>query len=346
MIEEVLQRPGFWALEGPHDETVLSSRIRLARNMSSVPFPNRLDQGDLSLLRMVIDRFVTESEYRESAVLIDLRGTGSQEKRLLRERNVITSEMEESDISMVIACPDYDFTILVNEEDHFRIQVIRRGLRLREIFRIADSIDDELNRFVQYAFSDQYGYLCACPSNIGTGLKVSVLLHLPALAHKKRIGDLSKQFVKSGLEIKGTVGDMARTMGGIYHLSNRVTLGMSEVDIIETVDCAVNEILTMEDRERDELYSSSRNDLEDRVMRSLGLLLNARKINYVEAMDHISNVRLGVILAIIRDCDINTLNEIMVNIQWSHLQRYYNRTFRSSAEADEYRSVYIRSNFH
>jgi protein arginine kinase len=346
LFEEVLQQSGFWTSTGPFSHIVLSSRVRLARNLQSVPFPNRLISEDMYAIRETIERFAHESAYRDHANIIELKNIDSNEKRFLRERNVITNEMEVSDNSLVAVNNTDDFTILVNEEDHFRIQVIRPGLQLMEAFKIADRVDTELNRFAAFAFSDELGYLTACTSNLGTGLRVSVLLHLPVLTIKNSLHDLIPEEKKKAIELKGTIGPSSKTLGSLYQLSNRISLGPSEVDIIETVDEVLSRILEVEDTGRDEYFSESRLELEDRIWRSYGLLQFSRRISYIESMDHLSNVRLGIILAIIKNLDVKALNDLMVNIQWAHLQRHYSVLFKSTNECDEYRADYIRKIFH
>ena len=342
MFEEVLQQSAFWTSIGPFSHIVLSSRVRLARNMVSVPFPGRVSGDELYPVTAVIEQFARESEYRDRIGIIDLKGIDGNERRFLRERNIITYEMEVSENSMVAADTRDDFSILVNEEDHFRIQVIRPGLQLMDAYKTADRVDSELNRFVHYAFSDDLGYLTACTSNLGTGLRVSVLLHLPVTAMKNGVNDLIPADKKNTVELKGTIGQSSKTLGSLYLLSNRTSLGPSEVDIIETVDEVLGRVLEVEDTGRDEYISGSRLELEDKIWRSYGALRFARRLSYIESMDHLSNVRLGIILAIIRNIEIKSVNDLMVSIQWAHLQRHYDQLFKSTGECDEYRAEYIR----
>ena len=342
MFEEVLQQSGFWTSTGPFSHIVLSSRLRLARNMQSVPFPGRMAADESFPVRGAIERFTRESAFRGRVSIIDMKDIDANEKRFLRERNIITYEMEMADNSMVALDHVDDFSILVNEEDHFRIQVIRPGLQLMETYKTADRVDTELNRFVPYAFSDDLGYLTACTSNLGTALRVSVLLHLPVITVKNGVQELIPEDKKGAVEIKGTIGKSSKTLGALYQLSNRISLGPSEVDIIESVDEVVGRILENEDNRRDEFFSESRTELEDMVWRSYGTLRYSRRVSYIEAMDHCSNVRLGIVLAIIKNIDVKSINDIMVNIQWAHLQRHYSLLFKSTGECDEYRADYIR----
>ncbi len=342
MLEKVLQQSGFWTSCGPFSHVVLSTRIRIARNMKSVLFPNRLIREDMSPIQEAVGRFVRDSSFRGPTCVIDLRQIDSNEKRFLRERNVITCEMEISDNSMVAVNNTEDFSILINEEDHFRIQVIRPGLQLVDAYKAADRVDTELNKFTSYAFSEELGYLTACVSNLGTGLKVSFLLHLPVITMKNMMHDLIPEEKKNRVEIKGTIGKNSKSLGSLYQLSSRTSLGISEIDIIESMDEVLSGILEIEDAGRDELYTESKLDLENRIWRSFGILQYSRRLGYIESMDHLSNLRLGIILAVIKNIDVRVINDLMVNIQWAHLQRNYGLLFKSTDECDEYRAGYMR----
>ena len=345
MLEDrKILKQGFWTDCGPCSDTALSTRVRLARNISGIPFPHKFGPEEPDLVFSMIEKFRRESGMKNS-VITYLRDLDKQEKRFLRERNLITFEMEISENSAVLYNEGDDFSILVNEEDHVRIQVIRSGLQLKEVFEKADHIDDEVNRSIPYSYSSDYGYLTACPSNLGTGMKVSAMLHLPALTMKKAVSSLILQFQNSGVNISGTVGDSNRALGSIYQISNRVSLGMSEIDIIELVDGVISRIIDAEDEARDELLSRSRMELEDIIWRSYGLLSCSRRMSYVEAIEHLSNIRLGIILALIKGTDMININNIMVNVQWAHLQKIFNRSFNETAECDEMRAEYLRMNF-
>ncbi len=344
MLENVLKKPGFWSGSGPYNDVVLSSRIRLARNIKSLPFSNRMSDGEVLIIKNIIDKFSSSSIYAGKIIPVNLKDIDSNEKRILRERNLITYEMEIAPSSFVLIDSEDDFTILVNDEDHLRIQVIKPGLQLLDSYRLANDVDDELNRFVPYAFSDEYGYLSACPSNLGTGLRASVMVHLPVLTIKQKMHEIVPRARKTGVEIRGTIGENNRTLGSIYQISNRTSLGMSVIDIIEKLDHEITAILDQEDRERDEFFSASRPELEDKIWRSFGILKFSRKMSYVESMEHLSNLRLGVIFAVIKKLDIHNINSLMVNIQWSHLQRHYEKIFRSTMEGDQARAEYLRAN--
>ncbi len=311
--------------------------------MKGLPFSGRMAKRDMVKLVHSLEKFREESALFPGTHSIDLSSISNNEKRYLRERNIITYEMEISYLSHVLVNKVQDFSIMVNDEDHVRIQVIRPGLQFLSSYRLADKVDDELNRFVPYSFSTEYGYLTSCPSNIGTGIKVSAMLHLPVLTIQNKIPFLIHKIKKIGVNLAGTTGEGIKTIGSIYQLYNRTTLGVSEIDIVELMDGVVNKVLELEDNSRDKYLSESRTEVENLAWRSFGILLYSKKINYIEALEHLSNVRLGIILAIIKNGSLNVINDLMVGIQWAHLQRFYREFFKSIDESDEYRANYLRS---
>lgn len=343
MLDRLLKKTGSWTETGPSSDVVITTRVRLARNMPSISFPHRQDSREFTLLEAVTQRFVSESSFQGRIYLVELSGVNEGDKRFLRERNIITSELEGAQNSLAVIENDEEFVVMVNEEDHFRIQVIRPGLRIMECCALADRIDDELNKYATYAFSDELGYLAACPSNTGTGLKVSLMLHLPMITISKKLADIIAVLKEKKVLLKGITGSGAETVGSIYLVSNSTALGLSEVDIAELMDGTVRFLIDAENEARDEFVGRNRTRLEDRIWRSLGIMKYGRSINYIEAVEHLSNIRLGVILSVIKNIDLHRINDLMVNIQWSHLQRIAGEYFQNLSDCDAYRADYLRS---
>ncbi len=341
-LEEILNESNsFWRRKGPRNDIVLSSRVRLGRNVKSLKFPDTMQDDQMEYLFSLADKYALREPDENSCIRIN--SLDLHYKRLLREKNIITSEMEGAERSLVLINNNRGFTILLNDSDHFRIQVIRPGFQIHEAFITADAVDDELNSVVPYAFSEKYGYLSPNPANTGTGLKVSVIVHLPVLTMQKRITDTILPIKETGFQIAGTLSGSGRVIGSLYVISNRKQFGLSEVDIIETADDIISRVIKLEDDSRDEFFSTSKNELEDTIWRSLGILLYARRLNYVETVEHLSRVRLGVVMSIIKDYDLVHINDLMVKIQWSHLQEYYGIRFRSIIDSDDYRASMVRS---
>ena len=333
---------GFWNDRGPRNDMVLSTRIRIGRNISGIPFPEALDESSKAQLSGIAGKFIASGQNPSCRKLVAMESLDLHEKRLLREKNIITSEMETSSDASVILDSEKDFSILMNDTDHFRIQVIRPGFQPDEAFTIADNIDDELNNSAIYAFSDIYGYLTPNPANAGTGLKVSVILHLPVLTIQKRINETVPPVRESGFQITGTLGNSGRIIGCLYLVCNKRYIGVSEIETIDVADDLINRIIKLEDDARDEFFTTSRRELEDSVFRSLGTLLYSRRINYAEALEHLSRIRLGVVMSVIKESDVMFINDLMVRVQMSHLQEHFGIRFRSILDSDDFRALFLR----
>jgi len=343
-IKSITGQPGFWSGRGPHNDIVLSSRVRLARNMSSIPFPGRMGTTDFASVHHAIEEFNLSSTFKNSSIL-EISSLKNDEKRFLRERNIITYEMEITENGLVLINHDNDFTIMVNEDDHFRIQVMRPGLQIDQCWQLADKIDDELNAFAPYAFIPQYGYLTSNPANLGNGLKISAILHLPLITLKKKFPLIVPRLKRSDVELQGTLGEGNRALGSLYHIACRVSSGSAETEMLENMNDIIQRIIAFEDNQRDDCISRERFELEDRVFRSLGILKYARRLGYGEALEHLSNIRLGIILALIRNGDVSSITDMMVRIQWFHLQVEADRIFTDSNECDEFRAEFVRNNY-
>jgi len=343
VFDYLLERPGFWSV-GRSSDVVISTRARLARNMPSIPFPGSMSEHETGLLRSVAHRFFEQSTLANLSY-IELQGLDTVDRRFLRERNIITYEMEAGDSSFVIFDNDERFEIFVNEEDHFRVQAMRPGLQAHECYEEANRVEDELNRFVSFAFSEELGFLTASPANLGTGLRASSMVHLPSLTALKRMTDVTAAIAERGFLIRSTLGDEQKSVGGMYVVCNRASLGVSEVDIVEALDTVVAMIVEEENRARDDWCANYRQQLEDRVWRSYGLLRYSRSIGFLEAIANLANIRLGTILSIVKDIDLGAIHELMVRIQYAHLQKHFGAAFTGEGECDAFRAQYIRDQF-
>jgi len=343
-LKEIINnRKSFWQEKGPRNDIVLSTRIRIGRNADFIPFPDTMDDSDFDIIKGIAESFIAKTPRGGNTSCFNINELDLHEKRLLLEKNIITGEMENSDKCLILINNDDDFTILINDNDHFRIQVIRPGFQLFDAYRDADAVDEALNSVVKYAFSEKYGYLTSNPANVGTGLKVSAILHLPVLTAHKRIGESVNFIRESGFQISGTLGNTGRVTGGLYLINSRKYLGMSEVDILETADDIINRIIKLEDDARDDFFTVSKRELEDSAWKSLGVLLYARRLNYVEAVEHLSRIRLGVVMSVIKDYNIVNINDLMVKVQWAHLQEYFGLRFKSIIDSDDYRARFLRT---
>lgn len=323
---------------------IISTRIRLARNIQGIPFPHNQSASDADCVISILEDFSKLAE-SEGYVCAKISSLDQIERRFLREKNLITQEMEISDKSAVLYSDKQDFSILANDEDHIRIQVIKPGMQLNEAFAKASILDDRLNSCCPYAFSPEYGYLTASPSKLGTGMKASVMLHLPALTLKKSIHAVSQRIRNAGAILSGLIGSTGKSPGSVYIVSNKSRLGLSEAEILEHTERIAAVLVDAEDEAVNELMSNLRLETEDSIWRSMGLLSSARMMGYVEALEHLSNIRLGIILAVIDGISLSTINRLMTNIQWVHLQKILGNLFISSEEGDEARANFLRMTF-
>ncbi|MFH0975442.1 MAG: hypothetical protein V1874_06630 [Spirochaetota bacterium] len=338
----ILARESFWEGNAPFSDIVFSTGIRLIRNIYGIPFSHRQDEYNVRLLKSIAEKFVTKSKYSDLK-LLDLNAIGSDEKRFLREGNLITENIEAGNNSFIILGENNDFSILINDEDHFIIQVMKPGLGISKAYNIADSVDDEFNKFAVYAYSEETGFVTSNPST--GGLKVTVIFHLPALYITKKITDVFEIVKLSRLNIEGLKDEGLKTFGSIFILSSSMSAGIPETSVLNEIEKFSDKIISLETEAREDYVAGHKVRLEDKIGRSYGVLKYARKIGYAESMDYLSDIRLGIILSIIKNLKLQSVNKLMINMQWSHLQRIAGKEFYDTVEGDIFRAKYLRDQF-
>jgi len=330
--------------EGPDTDIVISTRLRIARNLQQHPFPLlATDSQAEEVVRKVTEvaRGAAMSQ-RGPFEIITMEQLSPLEKRVLVEKHLISPNLaEESRKGVVMLSENEDISIMVNEEDHIRIQVLLPGFQLNEAWEIGDKIDDIFEKHVNYAFDEKRGYLTSCPTNVGTGIRASVMLHLPALVMTQQINRLLQAINQVGLVVRGLYGEGSEALGNLFQLSNQVTLGMSETDILSNLYSVAGQIVEQERAARRYLLENSRIALEDKIYRSYGILLYARTVESKEAAQRLSDVRLGVDIGIISNVSSFVLNELLVMTQPGFLQ-YYAGQKLSPEQRDERRARLIR----
>jgi protein arginine kinase len=305
---------------------VLSSKVLLARNFSDLPFPNKLNyirgrENGKNIYNILKDELVYD-EFK----LYEIWNIKEEFGKQYLERDLITEElMKNSDKSSFILNKEENVSIMINEKDHINLQCISEGLSLEEAFERAIGIDDKIEENFDYAFDEKLGYLTASPENIGTGMKASVVLHLPALTMSEEIKKISKNLSKASFNIKGVYLDDSKVYGNLYRISNKVSLGLTEQDIINKLKQEVLNIIREENKFREILISKCKYELEDKVYRSYGILRSAVLLEYKETIELISNVRLGIELSLIMDIDQNKLDKLFMLISDVSLQNYLGR---------------------
>lgn len=329
-------------MNGPDGDVVLSSRIRLARNLSDFPFPIAMSDDDAAKVKAQ----VRDSILKSNTVLsrdfdyVDLAKTTPLDRMALVERHLISPDLaREYKRGAVLLSRDEKVSIMINEEDHIRIQTIFPGLQLKEALDLADKIDDVMEENLKYAYDEEIGYLTSCPTNIGTGLRASVMLHLPALVMSDQIKNVLANLNKIGLAVRGIYGEGTEALGNIFQISNQITLGQGESEIIENMIGVTKSIISNERYVALEMYKNNKMRIEDMVYRSYGILKSARILSSEECMKHLSNVRLGKNLGIIKA--EMPINGLLVYTQPANIQKIEGKEL-SPFERDVARAAYVR----
>lgn len=330
--------------EGEHSDIVMSTRIRLARNLTGYRFPlsfteNEALQVDQAVSSVLLD---AEAELESTFSYIDIKEVSTLNRQVLVEKHLISPKLANSEIvGSVLLSNDESVSVMINEEDHIRIQCIYPGLQFHEAWRQADKIDDILEKQLPYAFDEQFGYLTSCPTNTGTGLRASVMMHLPALTMTNQMNRIVTAITRLGMVVRGIYGEGSEALGNIYQMSNQTTLGKSEEDILTDLQSVTEQIIKKEREARAALIHTRPNVLEDRLYRSLGVLTYARLLTTEEAGRCLSDVRLGIDLGLIKGVKVAILNECMMFMQPGFLQKYAGITLQLE-ERDVFRAKLFR----
>lgn len=346
-IEKLLDDPlHFWMSGGgPHGDIALSSRIRLARNLVGMPFPNRADLDQLAAvvdqMRKSVNTLSNADGHSYSFIVLDQ--LSPLERAVLVEKHIISpNHSQQAENRALMIRDDAGVSIMVNEEDHLRIQCLTPGLDLAAAEALANRIDDALEAKNNFAFNENLGYLTACPTNLGTGLRASTMLHLPALVLTQQINRLVAAATQLGMTVRGLYGEGTEAIGNIFQVSNQLTLGYNEQEIVDNLQGVVIQIIDQERAARQALLENSRDAITDRVWRSYGVLRYARSISGNEALAMLSEVRLGVDLKIIDDTRPEIFNELLVRTRPNFLQKMAGERELDSSSRDRLRAQIIR----
>ncbi len=325
-LKRMTDHAGEWLRgAGPHGEIVISSRVRLARNLAGYPFVNRANRRQRQEIRERCRTEIMGGRIAGGVLWVDLAQSTELDRLLLVERHLISRQHAQAgdDVPRAVAVgEDETFAIMVNEEDHLRIQVLRSGMQLTEAFEQINRIDDTLEEHLDFAYSRHFGYLTACPTNVGTGIRVSVMLHLPALKLTGEIEKVRRAARDMHLAVRGLFGEGSDALGDLYQVSNQTTLGRAEGEILaDFQNTVVPQIIAYEQQARQALARQRAAQLDDKVWRAWAILTNARVIGTEEVLSLLSHLRLGVNLARIDKVDIRTINELFLLTQPAHLQK-------------------------
>jgi protein arginine kinase len=322
---------------------VISSRIRLARNISNKLMPTKLNKEQAQeIIDLVYDSLKnSNASISHEFELIQMDQTSPLEKQVLVEKHLISPDLSKGTMGAVLIQMGEQVSIMINEEDHLRMQCIMPGFQLNKVWDMANKIDDLLEEIIPFSFHEKWGYLTACPTNIGTGMRASVMLHLPCLVLTGQINSLMQTIAKFGLTIRGIYGEGTEFLGDLFQISNQVTLGSTEEDIINNIHSVAKEIIKRERQIRANMKEYNPLNLQDKIYRAYGILKNARILSSEESMKLLSYVRLGIDLEYIEDISIDVVNHLMINTQAGMLQKRFNKSM-DEKERDFIRTEYIR----
>lgn len=309
---------------GPESEIVLSSRIRLARNLKAFPFPEKATEEQLKEINQKITQGLKENPALGELKMVKFIELPILERQVLVEKHLVSPQHGQKDEGALLLKDDGTISVMVNEEDHLRIQAILPGLQLEEAWRQADQIDDLLSEVLEIAYDPDLGYLTCCPTNLGTGIRVSIMVHLPALAYLGRLEPVLRSITQVGLAVRGIYGEGTQALGNIFQISNNVTLGRSEEEIVDNINRVTKQLVEHEKNARDILVKNWKIKLEDLTGRAYGTLSNAYIISSQEAIKLLSDLRLGADTEATRELtkgiSKQTFNELLVLIRPAHLQ--------------------------
>ncbi len=346
-LDDLANTSGEWLKgSGPESDIVISSRIRLARNLADFPFISRSTESDRAEIEKILHGRITELQstgrVSPDTLYIKVGDLEEVDRMFLVERQLISREHAESLGARAVVIDHTErFSVMINEEDHLRIQVMQSGLNLDTAWQQINEIDDLIEEQVTYAYSDRLGYLTACPTNVGTGVRVSVMLHLPALVITRQIEKVFKSLQKINLAVRGLYGEGSQATGDFYQISNQVTLGQTEEELTKKVGDVVPMLIDYERQAREFLIRESHETLHDRVSRAFGILRTAQTITSEETMHLLSSVRMGINLGLIGELEIPTVNKLFIHTQPAHLQKMSGMELDTSDRNIE-RATYLR----
>ncbi len=331
---------------GPNADVVLSTRVRIARNLQGYPFSVRAKPSDRAAILAAVRDAVERTRPLAQGVLVEVDALDSRSRRILLERHLVSRELvaengEERTSSALVIAPDRPLGLMINEEDHLRLQCLTSGFNPRETWRMVDALDEELGSELHYAFHHEFGHLTSCPTNCGTGLRASVLIHLPGLVLTKEINKVLQGISQVGLTFRGLYGEGSEVIGNLFQISNQTTLGKSEEDLVDHLQRIVGQVIDYELQARAVLLREAPNVIEDKVWRAYGLLRHARSLAFDEMMNLLSGVRLGLSLKLLPGPSVYVLNRTMVFAQDAHLEQAANGSL-SPGELDIQRAAYVR----
>ena len=338
----VMKRVSWLADSGPDDDIAISTRIRLARNLKDTPFPICASEEDLRKSILGIQLATEKGKCLEDPIFLEMQKLSDIDRAILFERRLVSMDFSaKPKLSALILSRNEDISVMINEEDHLRIQAMHSGLQLGEVWNKINEFEAAIASQLPFAFDQNLGFLTSCPTNVGTGMRASVMLHLPGLALANQIQPVIQGVNKLGLAVRGIFGEGTDNLGNLCQISNQSTLGESEQDIIKRLEMVISQIVNHEKNARSKLLETNRDFLLDNIGRAYGTLKFSYVMSSKEALNSLSMLRLGIDMEVIKTVDIHSVNELFILAQPAHLQKYAGKTL-SQDDRDKMRATLIR----
>ncbi len=341
---DLQQAPAWLNRSGSDKDVVVSSRLRFARNIGGVPFPRKAKADVKERILERVSGTIDEWDLDGTFHFLGIEDLEDLEKEVIQERRLGSPELTGEPLGGLVFDENESRGVLINEEDHFRIQALRSGYALSEVREDADEIESSLDREFGFASDDDWGYLTACPTNLGTGMRGSVLLHVPGLILQNDLSRVLKAVANLGLTVRGYYGEGSESQGFYLQLSNQVTLGRSVENLLESLSRVTERIIEKERDARRKLFEGDSLDVEDQVYRSFGVLNQARTIGSSEALKCLSLVRLGVDAGCFNRVNLGEIDRLTMTVQPAHLNLNIGERL-SSEDRDAYRARVLRKRF-
>ncbi len=339
MFDDMAKTPAAWLSgEGNESLVVLSTRVRLARNIAGCGYPESADQETRKRIINYFDSCLARSKMLAAGAYYKASDVDELDRNFLIERHLISPAFLNGEaFKALFVDPDARVSIMVNEEDHLRIQALASGMDPKGAYELAIKYEDEVGRYLEFDYDRDFGYLTACPTNAGTGMRASVLIHLPGLVLTREIEKVISHITRSGLVVRGFYGEGSDVLGNLFQISNQNTLGITEEEILGQIERVTTEIIEKEAAARQRLMDEAEDMIEDKIWRAYGILKHARVLTSDEVMNLLSAVRLGHAMKIIDFLNIALINDILLLSQPAHLQKYYGH------EMDANRRDFVRA---
>ena len=347
VIDKMAHRIAYWLSgEGKDSDIIISSRARLARNLLNVPFVDRATEDQQEAVLSTVLSAAENTKLLSNAYYFNMSSIGEMDRQFFVERRLISADFTEGKNPRgLLVTADEQAGVMINEEDHLRIQVVCSGFSLDKAWYDVHQLDQDLSSDLRYAFSERFGYLTACPTNVGTGVRFSVFMHLPVLTFTKEIEDVFAEMIPAGIAVRGFYGEGSRVVGNFFQISNQYTLGWTEQGILDRIIPLIECFIAKEQKARECVMSEQRVNIEDKVLRAQGILSKAKILSFLEFLDLLSALRLGVDLAILPKIDVKIFNELMVLTQPAHIQKMEGKSL-TELERDTIRANLVKEKLH